>query len=298
MDLGDWLTKETLKKGLSQIQKSYTDGTFGFTRLDLKGFNIKSLEGDICSYKALQYIDMSHNAITDLSPIQQLEQLLAINFTSNALTDLGDFTNTQNLQIADFTSNNISSLASLKMPHTKALIVSKNKITDLVGLELLEKTPALEVLVMSWNLVLSTLGIQGLGNLKILDLRGNKLNSLMGMEGLKKLEQLDLRDNQLPALASLAPLSDLSQLRFLATTGNTGIHGEDGAVMETLIPELVLLLPQITKWNDIAITPEHRAAAKELGDARAAELAAKQAEEAEAAAAAAAAAAAEGDAEE
>lgn len=297
MDCGESdnkLTKEKIGKGLKQLSKNEV-GAYGYVQLELQAMDIRSLEGDLSKYHMLQYIDMSHNSVESLEPLKALTKLHAINFRSNKVHTIGDcdFSSLPYLQIVELDNNLITNLIEFRMLHVRALTLSRNAITSLDPFEDCPSLP-LQVLDLSYNQITSTSGIEFLKCLKILNLRGNKLTKLDGISALPELEQLDVRENQLQAMDSLAPLKDNINFSIgvIHTVGNVGIHPE-GTEMEALISEVLIRVPQLARWNDIVITTEHRAAAKDLKKEREAEAA----EKAEEAAAAAAAAAAEAEAE-
>lgn len=286
----DMLTKHVIKKGLSQIEKSPTGG-FGCARLELRGQSINTLEGDLGNYTMLEFIDMSNNKVSDLTVLQDLTNLHAIRFQSNLLTSLGDFSKLKHLQVGEFDSNQIESFEGSHFPHISALTLSRNKIQGFEELTPLTEdapVPRLSVLVMTLNNVSTTKGIGNLPLLEAVDLRGNKITNLEGVEQLSVLRQLDLRDNQLPNMSALSPLSNLPMLSYLATTGNSNIHTEE-ADPEALVLEVLILLPQLKQWNDMAVTDDHRMAAEALRKDREAAKAEAEAAEKEAAAEAAAA---------
>lgn len=294
MDDLDLLTKDLLALGLKQLEKNEA-GKFGYTQLDLKGYNVKSLEGDLKNYTLLRYIDMSHNNVESLDGLLPLTGLRAINFKSNAITELPDLSQHQQLQIVELDNNYIRSLINFKLLHVKALTLSRNTIGSLAPLEAVKGLPLL-VLDLSFNEITATTGVECLGFLEILNLRGNKLTDLKGLDKMASLKQLDVRENQLSSLDSLRPLGSVKTLQFLLTTGNIGIHPE-GTDDEALIAEVLMRVPQLVRWNDIVFLEEHRIAAAVLLQEREIEAAAKAAE-AKAAAEAEAAAAEEAGEEE
>jgi len=279
------LSRATIAKGLSDIQSDET-GRSGFTKLQLNAMNISGLEGDLASYSALRYVDLNDNVITDLTPLERLYDLHSLQCADNKVKKLPNFSDALKLQVLDLAKNNITSLHPFNLPAVTALVMNNNKVLDLIGLESTRSPPPLRVLDLSSNVIEQTKGIENLTNLEMLNLRNNKIKSLDGFAALTNLRQLDVRDNQLTSMAELAHLSPLSGLRFLATTGNLGIHPE-GSTPDTVVPELLILLPQLTHFNEIEITAEHREAADTLKAERDAEALAKATEEAAAAAVAA-----------
>lgn len=287
----DILTKDLLAKGARQLEKNEA-GKFGYAHLELRGYNIKTLDGDLKNYTALRFIDLSHNSIESLDGLKTLTKLHAINFKSNSVLELPDFSSHGDLQIVELDDNRIRGLHNFRLLHVKALTLSRNKIASLNPLSLVEKLP-LQVLDLSYNEISHTMGVESLKNLQILNLRGNKLAELGGIAQLSSLRQLDVRENHLPGLDSLKPLAQATKLQYLATKGNAGIHPE-GTDDDALVPEILLRVPQLLRWNDLEFTEDHRLAATNLKNEREAESAARAAEAAAAATVAAEAAAAEG----
>lgn len=283
------LTKQDLAKGLSEVVEGPT-GQYGFVRLDLRGKNITSLEGDLTAYSMLRYIDFSANIIPDISALERLPDLHAINLKDNKITSLCDFGDQVNLQVVELDDNKISSLSPFKMPTVRSLSISQNNLTDFAGLSHIHVPHDMRVLDVSFNKIESCSGLEKLEKLSVLNLQANKIKSIDGLESLPHLTQLDLRDNNLPSIMIFRALAGLKQLRYLATSGNPEIEkvdeeNPDASTPEALMSELLILLPQLTRWNETDITEEHREAAKALQEERDAAAAAKAAELAEAEAA-------------
>ena len=62
------------------------------------------------NYPHLQYINISKNQIVDLTPIESLENLLALNASENALEAVPQFKN-KFLQVVDLSGNQLTSLS-------------------------------------------------------------------------------------------------------------------------------------------------------------------------------------------
>lgn len=280
------LTKDAIATGLSKIDSDET-GHFSFIDLQLNAKGITSLEGDLSTYSALRYIDLSNNMIVDLTPLERMYDLHAMNCSDNKVKKMPDFSDTQKLQSVDLAKNKITTLHPFNMPSVLSLNISHNEVKDCVGFEGAKTTPALRVLDLSQNALVQSKGIERCTNLEVLNLKGNKLTSLDGFAELESLRQLDISDNNIKSINELAHLASLADLRYLATVGgNLAIHPE-GSATDAVLPELLILLPQLTHFNDIEISADHREAADALKAERDAEAMAKAAEEAAAVAAAA-----------
>jgi len=296
------LDSKLIKSGLSQCGPAGSSGfkAFAFTRLELENKELRSLDGDLKSFKDLQFLSLAHNELTSLEPLKVLQFLSAVNAQKNSITSITNFgAELKYLELLQVDYNQIEELKGYNLPTLKALMMSSNLVTGFQNLESKDAVE-LETLDLSNNIVTSLAGIGFFKELRTLNLYGNKLDSVEGIHDLPRLEMLNLGDNQLTT-KDIDVLAGLPELRELVLAGNASIDadlGEDGALMQ-----IILKLPMLTVFNGKTITLEDRTKAqnerkakeREEEAARAAAHAEKEAEEAEAAAAASAEAGGVGD---
>lgn len=88
------------------------------------------------------------------------------------------------------------------------------ELSDLAGLEQLTR---LEILIVTYQQLVSLKGIERLTDLKALYLYNNSIEDLSGLEKLDDLEELYIQNNN---ISSLEPIRHLRSLRVLYCSGN------------------------------------------------------------------------------
>ena len=157
--------------------------------LTLTECNLSNIESLSAATK-LTALDLSSNAIRDLSPLTFLPALESLNLSHNALTSL----------------NAISSLSGLKV-----LDISYNSLESVAPLSALTQ---LQELYINNNAVATLTGIDSLTNLTVLNASFNALADITQVGSLTKLETLDISSNQLTDISCLAPLKALQFFYF------------------------------------------------------------------------------------
>lgn len=226
------LALDALKAGLSQVSKTADESgeNFAFVKVDVSEQGLTSLGEALPGFPHLRYVKASGNALTDLAPLAQLPNLLAVDAARNQIAEVAPLP-LEFLQALDLSENSIASAAVPgPPPMLKMLNLSKNALASLEGLDTM---PALERLDANGNAGLkSTSGIGAVATLKILNLAECGLetpvpeevpaegegegedaapaepaplgpNALAGLEGLVALEELDVSANQVSVLADL-----------------------------------------------------------------------------------------------
>ena len=159
----------------------------------------------------LRRLDLSGNALTDLSALAGLHGLESLDESDNAVSDLAPLRGLTELRRLDLAGNRIADLAPL---------------ADL---------PGLEVLLLDGNRVSDVGALTHLGGVENLGLSGNRVADLSPLADLWSLRRLDLGGN--PAL-DLSPVGDLETLVWLRVPGR-----ETGAPTHRLVRLRWLLAP-------------------------------------------------------
>ena len=156
---------------LSYLSESDWQGICSLTslkKLSLVGFDLSSLEG-LEQLTALEVLDVSHNRLTDLSPLSGLH-LHELYATDNQLTQPPAFDTLVQLDLSDNALTDLSALT--EDIRLGGLSVRGNEVTDLSPLE-------------------------GLTSLRTLDISGNGLTNIAPLYGLQNLQQVALDGNTL-----------------------------------------------------------------------------------------------------
>lgn len=183
--------------------------------------------GILGNFKHVRYVDISGNALEDISCLAELPHLLTINADHNRLTT-ANLPELQYLQIASFADNRITSVEGIAHPMLESLnlacnntmvpcsytmlsIHTANQIASLTGLNN-SNLPCLRILDLHGNQLESITTLQ-LPTLQKLYLAANKLTCCDGIQGLHQLTTLHLRDNPIATLDGFAP--SMAALQYL-----------------------------------------------------------------------------------
>ncbi len=151
---------------------------------------------DVFALAGLRRLDLSGNALTDVSLLADLRGLESLDLSGNALTDIAP----------------LSTLTALRR-----LDLRGNRVADLAPLASL---PRLEVLLLDGNRVVDAGALTHLGTLRHLGLADNAVADFAPLSDLWSLRRLDLGGN--PA-TDLSPLGDLETLEWLRVPAANGV---------------------------------------------------------------------------
>lgn len=222
--------------------------------------------GDV---KDITELDLSNNAITDISALSGLTSLTTLNLSMNSGLDPGSLSGLTNLTILDLSYNELTDTGVLAgFVNLTELSLCGNGISDVSGLSELTNLIRLN---LSENEVINANSLAGLKNLKELYLGRNKLSDAGWLSELENLTTLDLNTNALTDISSLSELknlttlllsynrltdvsslSGLTKLTWLALSGNklTDVDGLSD------LSSLVTLDLRYNRFTDIDSLPE------------------------------------------
>jgi Leucine-rich repeat (LRR) protein len=249
-DAGEQLDKAVLRRGLSDIARTADRTAFAFTRLDLSGQAVRTLDGArpagskgkgkgaavveresaLAAYPELRYINLNNNELVDLAPLRALPRLLSLQAAHNQLGgDLGPFLaspHTQ-MQLLQLDHNEIEHVLTRAGVGAGADPVgaakTKGKGRQPAQLALTTNFPSLFALTLSNNKIASLARPEDNAvelardsphpSLQILDLGFNMLSSLSGLGlAFPLLRVLNLQSNSLTSLEGLEKLRQLEKL--------------------------------------------------------------------------------------
>ncbi|KCV72621.1 hypothetical protein H696_00205 [Fonticula alba] len=189
-------------------------------------------------------IDLTKNAIKDLSGLAHNYHLSVIYASFNQIEDMSDLAKLKSARVIHLGGNNITTISGLEnLTELRALVLNNNRITRAEGFGHL---PHLNTIVLSHNplsmppvirsfpktltkLALANTGLRAvpedlgkhLPELQELSLNGNKILSIGdALTGCGRLRVLDLGNNLLHTLETLVSLKELSALSNLNIRGN------------------------------------------------------------------------------
>lgn len=128
------LTRDALKKGLSDVQRSADQENFAFVRLDLSGLGLTSLGDELQRYKEIRYISLNNNELEDVSEVGVLPHLLSCQAQLNRLKSVPvPAVPLPSVQLLELDSNQIESFdaaALNKFPSLYALSLSSSVLSQ------------------------------------------------------------------------------------------------------------------------------------------------------------------------
>ena len=164
----------------------------------------------------LAELELSFNAVADLSPLSGLEGLEILRLAGNEIADLGPLRGLASLRELWVTYNPVSDLSPLSQLNLGSLDVSRTSVSldDVLGLP---RSRGLSTLSVGGLGIDDLAGLSEFYWLGMLDLRDNRVSDLSPLRDLSTLGSLDLRNN---LVSDVAPLADLSRLWKLDLSGN------------------------------------------------------------------------------
>ena len=164
----------------------------------------------------LRRLDLSGNALTDLSALAGLHGLESLDVSDNAVSDLAPLRGLTELRRLDLAGNRIADLAPLAdLPGLEVLLLDGNRVSDVGALTHLG---GVENLGLSGNRVADLSPLADLWSLRRLDLGGNPALDLSPVGDLETLVWL-----RVPGRETGAPAHRLARLRWLLAPGAAGV---------------------------------------------------------------------------
>ncbi len=158
-------------------------------KLTLSGCMLTGIEG-LANAKQLTYLDLSNNAIRDLTPLSFMSGLQTLDLDHNALENLSALSSLTNLQTLDVSHNSLASATPLaSCTQLTTLDISNNLITGLSGMDTLTELTTLKAAY-------------------------NKLTDISKLSSCAKLTELDISNNALTDIRALSAVNALQTLNF------------------------------------------------------------------------------------
>ncbi|XP_043202993.1 uncharacterized protein LOC122371019 [Amphibalanus amphitrite] len=282
----DDLLLSLLPTGLSELSMSVGDSGSVYSRLTLNNKGIEDIRHiDHCPN--LRHIDLSHNNISDLSPLGDIIYLISLDCSFNCLTTVLGFRPGYWLQMADLSHNVITSLPDLggfwalttlridfnhiqslegvqQCRHLRVLTASHNELRRANGIQGLP----LRSLDLSHNKIETTALLSTLCQLRFLDLSWNRIQLLRGLHGMNHLRSVSLRANP------IADLAELDGLRGLPSLGSVDLSRCPVSEWPFYRMAVLYHLPQLTRLDQQPVSEQDTVAALDAFDPRPARRAA------------------------
>lgn len=181
--------------------------------LDLSNNKITNV-APLIEMKNVKSLYLSGNQIEDVTALAKMEQLDYLNLANNKITNVAPLSALKNVTYLTLAGNQIEDIKPLYSLPLKDLVLTRNKVKDLSGIEQMKQ---LEELWIGKNEIKDVTPLSKMTQLKQLHLPNNELKDITPLSSLVKLQKLDLEANY---ISDLTPASNLKKLVFLSFVAN------------------------------------------------------------------------------
>lgn len=225
--------------------------------LNLSGKSqIKHLK-PLSELRDLKFLDISHTAIEDLSPIANItfletlnlsstptaaikfikysDKLRDLNISNTQVEDISELVNLTNLQVFKASNTAIQSFAVLnQFKNLKFLDLTESGFNSI---ENIKDLAVLEVLLLSKNYILNYSLLSKLNSLVTLDLSDTNFEDLSPLSSMSKLVHLDISACNISDLSPVASLKSLAKI----AADETKLSQEDATLFVRNHPDILLI---------------------------------------------------------
>ncbi|HFK1735090.1 TPA: NEAT domain-containing leucine-rich repeat protein [Bacillus pacificus] len=181
--------------------------------LDLSNNKITNV-APLIEMKNVKSLYLSGNQIEDVTALAKMEQLDYLNLANNKITNVAPLSALKNVTYLTLAGNQIEDIKPLYSLPLKDLVLTRNKVKDLSGIEQMK---TLEELWIGKNEIKDVTPLSKITQLKQLHLPNNELKDITPLSSLVNLQKLDLEANY---ISDLTPASNLKKLVFLSFVAN------------------------------------------------------------------------------
>ncbi|MDM5432421.1 NEAT domain-containing leucine-rich repeat protein [Bacillus hominis] len=181
--------------------------------LDLSNNKITNV-APLTEMKNVTSLFLAGNQIEDVAPLAKMEQLDYLNVANNKITNVAPLSKLKNVTYLSLAGNQIEDITPLYTLPLKDLVLTRNKVKDLSGIDQLNQ---LQELWIGKNEIKDVTPLSKMTQLKVLNLPNNELKDITPLSSLVNLQKLDLEANY---ISDLTPVSNLKNLVFLSFVAN------------------------------------------------------------------------------
>lgn len=181
--------------------------------LDLSNNKITNV-APLTEMKNVKTLYLSGNQIEDVTALAKMEQLDYLNLANNKITNVAPLSALKNVTYLTLAGNQIEDITPLYTLPLKDLVLTRNKVKDLSGIDQLNQ---LQELWIGKNEIKDVTPLSKMTQLKVLNLPNNELKDITPLSSLVNLQKLDLEANY---ISDLTPVSNLKNLVFLSFVAN------------------------------------------------------------------------------
>ncbi|KFN02605.1 NEAT domain-containing leucine-rich repeat protein [Bacillus clarus] len=181
--------------------------------LDLSNNKISDFSS-LNQMKNIKTLFLTGNQIEDITPITKMEQLEYLNLSNNKISNLTPLRALKNITYLSLAGNQIEDITPVYTLPLKDLVLTRNKIKDITGINRLNQ---LEELWIGKNEIHNVDPISEMSHLIQLDIPYNEIKDITPLSKLVNLEKIDLEANE---ITDLSPISKLNKLTFVSFVAN------------------------------------------------------------------------------
>ncbi|MEW9179386.1 NEAT domain-containing leucine-rich repeat protein [Bacillus mycoides] len=181
--------------------------------LDLSNNKITNV-APLIEMKNVKSLYLSGNQIEDVTALAKMEQLDYLNLANNKITDVAPLSALKNVTYLTLAGNQIEDIKPLYSLPLKDLVLTRNKVKDLSGIDQMNQ---LNKLFIGKNQIEDVTALAKMTQLTELDLPNNELKDITPLSNLVNLQKLDLEANY---ISDLSPVSKLNKLVYLSFVAN------------------------------------------------------------------------------
>ncbi|MEI5913475.1 NEAT domain-containing leucine-rich repeat protein [Bacillus albus] len=181
--------------------------------LDLSNNKITNV-APLVEMKNVKSLYLAGNKIEDVTALAKMEQLDYLNLANNKITNIAPLSALKNVTYLTLAGNQIEDIKPLYSLPLKDLVLTRNKVKDLSGIDQMKQ---LNELWIGKNQIEDVTPLVKMTHLKVLDLPHNELKDITPLSSLVNLQKLDLEANY---ISDLSPVSNLKKLVYLSFIAN------------------------------------------------------------------------------
>ncbi|HDR7351711.1 TPA: NEAT domain-containing leucine-rich repeat protein [Bacillus wiedmannii] len=181
--------------------------------LDLSNNKITNV-APLIEMKNVKSLYLSGNQIEDVTALAKMEQLDYLNLANNKITNVAPLSALKNVTYLTLAGNQIEDIKPLYSLPLKDLVLTRNKVKDLSGIDQMNQ---LNKLFIGKNQIEDVTPLAKMTQLTELDLPNNELKDITPLSNLINLQKLDLEANY---ISDLSPVSKLNKLVYLSFVAN------------------------------------------------------------------------------
>ncbi|QIW17672.1 NEAT domain-containing leucine-rich repeat protein [Bacillus thuringiensis] len=181
--------------------------------LDLSNNKIINV-APLVEMKNVKSLYLSGNQIEDVTALAKMEQLDYLNLANNKITNVVPLSALKNVTYLTLAGNQIEDIKPLYSLPLKDLVLTRNKVKDLSGIDQMNQ---LNKLFIGKNQIEDVTPLAKMTQLTELDVPNNELKDITPLSNLVNLQKLDLEANY---ISDLSPVSKLNKLVYLSFVAN------------------------------------------------------------------------------